>query len=626
MRIHRAIIAKFRQGRNRTMCGIIGYIGSRDCVQIIQSGLSRLAYRGYDSAGIAVCCEGAIDLRRAHGKLENLINRLVHEPLRGHTGIGHTRWATHGRPSESNAHPHCYGKFAIVHNGIIENFLELRQELTARGHVFSSETDTEIVAHLISEYYSPETGFGSAVRRALGRVRGSYAIVAICSDCPDEMIAARLQSPLLVALGEGENFAASDIAAVLAHTRRFIFLEDGDIACIRRDSIEITDLSGTRCDRPVKEVSWDISAAEKQGYPHYMLKEIYEQPQKITDTFRGRMLEDEGEVNLDASISSLRLETCSRLQIVACGTSYHAGLLGKYVIEKLARIPVDVDVASEYRYRAPLISSQDGFIAISQSGETADTYACLKIAREHGAKILSICNVMDSTIPRASDATFYTRADPEIGVASTKAFTTQLASLVLLAIYLGRQKQTLERERARELLQSLRRVPQEMEKILEHSEEVRCVAQRLLRASSFLYLGRNVHYPIALEGALKLKEISYIHAEAYPSGEMKHGPIALIDEKLPVVVIAPKNSTYEKTLSNLQEVRARGGRIISVVSEGDDMLARVSEHAFVIPESDELVQPFFSVLYLQLLSYHIADLLGNDVDQPRNLAKSVTVE
>lgn len=608
------------------MCGIIGYIGSRDCVQIIQSGLSRLAYRGYDSAGIAVCCDGAIDLRRAHGKLENLINRLVHEPMRGHTGIGHTRWATHGRPSESNAHPHCYGKFAIVHNGIIENFLELRQELTARGHVFSSETDTEIVAHLISEYYTPETGFGGAVRRALGRVRGSYAIVAICSDCPDEIIAARLQSPLLVALGDGENFAASDIAAVLAYTRRFVFLEDGDIASIRRDRVDITDLSGAHCERPVKEVSWDISAAEKQGYPHYMLKEIYEQPQKITDTFRGRMLEDEGEVNLDASISSLRLETCSRLQIVACGTSYHAGLLGKYVIEKLARIPVDVDVASEYRYRDPLISPQDGFIAISQSGETADTYACLKIAREHGAKILSICNVMDSTIPRASDATFYTRADPEIGVASTKAFTTQLASLVLLAIYLGRQKQTLDRDRARELLQALRHVPQEMEKILEHSDEVRSVAQRLLRASSFLYLGRNVHYPIALEGALKLKEISYIHAEAYPSGEMKHGPIALIDEKLPVVVIAPKNSTYEKTLSNLQEVRARGGRIISVVSEGDDMLARVSEHAFVIPASDELVQPFFSVLYLQLLSYHIADLLGNDVDQPRNLAKSVTVE
>ncbi len=608
------------------MCGIIGYTGSRDCVQIIQAGLSRLAYRGYDSAGIAVCHEGDIDLRRAHGKLENLINRLAVEPMRGHTGIGHTRWATHGRPSESNAHPHRYGRFAIVHNGIIENFLELRQELTARGHVFASETDTEIVAHLISEYYESEKDFRSAVRCALRRVRGSYALVVICADCPDEMIAARLQSPLLVALGDGENFAASDIAAVLAYSRRFVFLEDGDIAHIQKDSVDIIDHAGNPCSRPVKEVEWDISSAEKQGYSHYMLKEIYEQPQKITDTFRGRFLEDEGVVNLDESIEKLGLEQCAHIQIVACGTSYHAGLIGKYVIEKLAKIPVMVDVASEYRYRDPIIGPKDGFIAISQSGETADTYACLKIAREHGAKILSICNVMDSTIPRASDATFYTRADPEIGVASTKAFTTQLASLVLLAIYLGRRTNQLDADRARILLKSLRSVPQQMEKILEDTNAVRAVAQKLLRANSFLYLGRNVHYPIALEGALKLKEITYIHAEAYPSGEMKHGPIALIDDRLPVVVIAPKNSTYEKTLSNLQEVRARGGRIISVVTEGDDMLARVSEHAFFIPESDEIVQPFFSVLYLQLLAYHLADLLGNDVDQPRNLAKSVTVE
>ncbi|MBQ9815968.1 MAG: glutamine--fructose-6-phosphate transaminase (isomerizing) [Proteobacteria bacterium] len=608
------------------MCGIIGYTGNRDCVQIIQSGLGRLAYRGYDSAGIAVCSNGDIDLRRSHGKLENLIARLTREPLRGHTGIGHTRWATHGRPSESNAHPHRYGKFAIVHNGIIENFLELRQELIARGHEFSSETDTEIVAHLISEYYTPDTGFAGAVRAALRRVRGSYAIVAICADFPDEIVAARLQSPLLIALGDGENFAASDIAAVLAHSRRIIFLEDGDIAHIKADTVEIQDITGQPVQRPVKTVQWDISAAEKQGYPHYMLKEIFEQPQKITDTFRGRILEDEGQINLDEKTANLEFEKCSRIQIVACGTSYHAGLLGKYIIEKLARIPVDVDVASEYRYRNPIITPQDGFIAISQSGETADTYACLKIARERGSKILSICNVMDSTIPRASDATFYTRADPEIGVASTKAFTTQLASLMLLAIHFARRRQTITAGDARQLLNALRSVPHHMETILETSDSVRSVAQKLLRASSFLYLGRNVHYPIALEGALKLKEISYIHAEAYPSGEMKHGPIALIDEKLPVVVIAPKNATYEKTLSNLQEVKARGGRIISIVSEGDDMLPRVSEHAFVIPDCEEIVQPFLSVLYLQLLAYHIADLLGNDVDQPRNLAKSVTVE
>lgn len=608
------------------MCGIIGYTGCRDCVQIIQSGLARLAYRGYDSAGIAVCSSGDIDLRRAHGKLENLIERLKREPLRGNTGIGHTRWATHGRPSESNAHPHLYGRFAIVHNGIIENYLELRQELTARGHVFASETDTEIVAHLLAEYYTPKTGFVTAVRTALKRVRGSYGLVAVCADYPDEIVAARLQSPLLIALGDGENFVASDIAAVLAHSRQFIFLEDGDIAHLTAHSVELTNLDGMPVSRPVKEVQWDISSAEKQGYPYYMLKEIFEQPQKITDTFRGRILENEAQVNLDDSITALAFEHCARIQIVACGTSYHAGLLGKYLIEKFARIPVDVDVASEYRYREPIIGSKDGFIAISQSGETADTYACLKIAREHGAKILSICNVMDSTIPRASDATFYTRADPEIGVASTKAFTTQLASLILLAIHFGIRRQTLLPDRARSLLNALRCVPQQMEAILEHSSDVQKVAKKLLRANSFLYLGRNVHYPIALEGALKLKEISYIHAEAYPSGEMKHGPIALIDDRLPVVVIAPKNSTYEKTLSNLQEVRARGGRIISIVTEGDDMLARVSEHAFFIPECEEMVQPFFSVLYLQLLAYHIAELLGNDVDQPRNLAKSVTVE
>ena len=608
------------------MCGIIGYIGNRECVQIIQSGLSRLAYRGYDSAGIAVCHEGDIDLRRAHGKLENLISRLSLEPMRGHTGIGHTRWATHGKPSESNAHPHRYGRFAIVHNGIIENFLELRHELTQNGHVFASETDTEIVAHLISQSYDSGMSFRDAVQSALLRVRGSYAIVAICADHPDQIIVARQQSPLLLAVGDGEMFAASDIAAVLAYSRNFIFLEDGDIACLTAKNVTITDLHGKPCQRGIKTIEWDISAAEKQGYPHYMLKEIYEQPQKLTDTFRGRILADTGEVNLDADIAALGLENCQRLQIVACGTSYHAGLLGKYVIEKLARVPVDVDVASEYRYRDPIIGLNDGFIAISQSGETADTYACLKIARQRGAKILSICNVMDSTIPRASDATFYTRADPEIGVASTKAFTTQFASLILLAIHIARRRQTLDIGRAREILNALRAIPKQMEAILTHADDVRAAAPRLLRANSFLYLGRNVHYPIALEGALKLKEITYIHAEAYPSGEMKHGPIALIDDRLPVIVIAPQNSTYEKTLSNLQEVKARGGRIISIVTEGDDMLTRVSEHAFAIPKCDELVQPFLCVLYLQLLAYNVADMLGNDVDQPRNLAKSVTVE
>lgn len=608
------------------MCGIIGCVGAGDCVGKIQSGLARLAYRGYDSAGIAVCHDGGIDLRREHGKLQNLNLRLVREPLSGSTGIGHTRWATHGRPSESNAHPHKYGKFAIVHNGIIENFLELRQELAAKGHVFSSETDTEIVAHLISDNYESGLSFVDSVRHALMRVRGSYALVALCADCPKELVAARLQSPLLIALGKDEMFAASDIAAVLEYTRRFVFLEDGDIAHLTPDHLDIVQLDAKPVTREIRTVEWDISMAEKQGYPYYMLKEIFEQPQKITDTFRGRILEEEALVNLDDSIEALELEKCERLQIVACGTSYHAGLLGKYVIENLARIPVDVDVASEYRYRNPIIGTGDGFIAISQSGETADTYACVKMARERGARILSICNVMDSSIPRASDATFYTRADPEIGVASTKAFTTQLASLELLAIHLARKKQTLSSERTRDLLNALRSIPQYMEDILDKSDQVRKAAHKFLRAGSFLYLGRHVNYPIALEGALKLKEISYIHAEAYPSGEMKHGPIALIDDRLPVVVIAPNNSMYEKTLSNLQEVRARGGRIISIVTEGDRMIHELSEFCFEIPDCDELVQPFLSVLYLQLLAYHIADLLGNDVDQPRNLAKSVTVE
>ena len=608
------------------MCGITGCVSTQDCVPLMIEALGRLAYRGYDSAGVAVCGADGITLRRAHGKLENLIALLAEQPIAGRTGIGHTRWATHGRPSESNAHPQVYGKIAIVHNGIIENFMELRAELEAEGHVFSSETDTEIVAHLISDAYAACADFPRAVRRALDRVHGSYAIVAVCSDVPEEIVAARLQSPLLIGLGDDMQFATSDISAVLPYTRRFIFMEDGDMAILRHDGVTLFDPEGRPVVREIGTVEWDIRAAEKQGYPHYMLKEIFEQPMKITDTFRGRLLSESAEVNLDAPVSALGLEDVRRLQIVACGTSYHAGLLGKYMIEKMARLPVEVDVASEYRYREPILQAGDGLIVISQSGETADTYACVRLARAAGAKILAISNVMDSSIARASDAAFYTRADPEIGVASTKAFTTQVASLALLAIHLGRKRRVLDAERARTCLEALRRVPSEMEVMLETSERVRKTAQKLLRANSFLYLGRNVHYPIALEGALKLKEITYIHAEAYPSGDMKHGPIALIDDRLPVIVIAPKNSTYEKTLSNLQEVRARGGRIISIVSQGDEAISRLSEASFTIPDCDEFVQPLYSVLYLQLLAYHIADLLGHDVDHPRNLAKSVTVE
>lgn len=608
------------------MCGIIGYTGHREAVPIIQAGLGRLAYRGYDSAGIAVCANGKIDCRRAHGKLENLIEKLTRDPISGSTGIGHTRWATHGRPSESNAHPHCYGQFSIVHNGIIENFTQLRAALKERSHVFDSETDTEIVAHLIQDAYDISHDFLTAVRDALQLVRGSYALVVVCADAPDQIVAARCQSPLILAKAENESFAASDITAVLAYTRQVAFLEDGDIARLTPDSIDIFNSNLLPVKRPVKTVQWDVAAAEKQGYPHYMLKEIEEQPQKITDTLRGRILEDEVSVNLDESIEKLQLENASAIQIVACGTSYHAGLVAKFYFEKYARIPTRVDVASEYRYADAILSPNDLFIAISQSGETADTYACVKLARRCGARILAICNVIDSTIPRASDAAFYTRADPEIGVASTKAFTTQLVSLMLHAIYLGRKRNVLPQDEARRALHALRTLPKLMEDTLSRMRDIPNAAQKLLRANSFLYLGRNTLYPIASEGALKLKELTYIHAEAYPAGEMKHGPIALIDDRLPVVVVAPQNKTYEKTLSNLQEVKARGGRIFSIVTEGDDAVARISEHAFAIPPCDEIVQPLLCVLPLQLLAYHIANMLGNDVDQPRNLAKSVTVE
>lgn len=611
------------------MCGIVAYSGFRESVPIILSGLERLSYRGYDSSGLATVKDDKIVLRREHGKLENLTQSLADDPILGCTGIGHTRWATHGRPSIKNAHPHCHGKIALVHNGIIENYLPLREALEARGRVFYSETDTEVMAHLLSDAYEETGDLKLAMRRAVSQVTGAYALAAIAADSPDKIVVARLHSPLLVALGEGENFAASDISAVLEHTRRFIFLEDGDFAELSPETVVIFDSEGRIQERPIKMIEWDITTAEKRGYPHFMLKEIYEQPEKIADTLRGRITcngDGVSCVKLDPEVEAMGLESAKRIQIVACGTSYYAGLLAKYVIEKFARIPVDVEVASEYRYRDPILGPDDVFIAISQSGETADTYACLKLARLRGAKILSICNVMDATIPRASDATFYTRADAEIGVCSTKAFTTQVATLLLLAIYLGQKRDTLAKDDAQRQIKALKSAPEEMAKILDNASHVRETAKVLLRSNSFLFLGRNIHYPIALEGALKLKELTYIHAEAYPAGEMKHGPIALIDEKLPVIAIAPQSEHYEKTLSNLQEVKARGGRIIAILTEGDQRLADISEHSFAIPPCDLIVQPFYCVAYLQLLAYHIADLLGNDVDQPRNLAKSVTVE
>ncbi|MDX9723187.1 MAG: glutamine--fructose-6-phosphate transaminase (isomerizing) [Myxococcota bacterium] len=609
------------------MCGIIGYVGREDCSQVLIDALRRLEYRGYDSAGVAIWSGQGLELRRAQGKLSNLERALLAQPAEGHLGIGHTRWATHGRPSEVNAHPHRFGPIALVHNGIIENYLSLREELSARGHVFESQTDTEIAAHLIGEAVSAGSSLLEAVHGALDRIRGSYALVVLSAHEPDRLVAARNQSPLVLAVGRGAAYAASDIPALLPYSRDVIFLEDGETALLDAEGVQLYDAERQPIHRALRRVLWDPISAEKQGFKHFMLKEIHEQPARLIDTLRGRVELEAAEVGLegaeppDALVSGLE-----KVFLVACGTSYHAALVGKFLIEQLARVPTEVDLASEFRYRQPLVNEKQIFVPISQSGETADTLAALSLAKEGGAHVLSICNVVDSSIARASHGTLYTRADLEIGVASTKAFSTQLASLLLLAVWLGRRRGTLDAERARELLEGLRHVPAQLETIFERSAEIRELAARHMHAKSFLFLGRGVHYPIALEGALKLKEISYIHAEGYPAGEMKHGPIALIDEELPVVIIALRNPTYEKVISNLEEVRARGAKVIAVVEEGDVELAKRCDAVIEVPHAGEHLQPLLSVVPLQLLAYHVADLKGTDVDQPRNLAKSVTVE
>jgi len=605
----------------------MAYVGEQECAEILLEGLQKLEYRGYDSAGVAIWDGQRIELRRCEGKLVNLRRSVAAEPILGSLGIGHTRWATHGRPSEQNAHPHTWGGISLVHNGIIENYVALKQELSARGHDFSSETDTEIAAHLIGASVQSGHDLHTAVRLATKRMEGSYALVVISEDEPDRIVAARQQSPLVVAIGNGETFAASDIPAILAHTRDVIFLEDGETAVLTAQSVQLFDADGLAFERPTKHVLWDPISAEKQGFKHFMLKEIFEQPDKLVDTLRGRISLDRGDIALDgAEPPKAILDALKRVVLVACGTSYHAALVGKTLIEQLARIPVEVDLASEFRYRDPLIGAGDLFVPISQSGETADTLAALKMAHSRGAHVLAVCNVVDSSIPRISDGTLYTHAGPEIGVASTKAFTTQLASMMLLAVYLGRRKGTLDPARARMLLEDLRTIPTQIEKLLEASDAVREIAKHFIHARSFLYLGRGVNYPIALEGALKLKEISYIHAEGYAAGEMKHGPIALIDENMPVVVIAPKSETYEKVFSNLEEVRARGGKVLAVATEGDLKIARFADHVMTIPAAPDYLQPLLTIIPLQLLAYHIADMKGTDIDQPRNLAKSVTVE
>jgi len=620
------------------MCGIVGYIGPKKVVPVIIEGLRKLEYRGYDSAGIAVVnAAGKMDIRRAPGKLRNLEEAIHKAPLDGTYGIGHTRWATHGRPTEENAHPHrdCTGQYVVVHNGIIENYLELKEKLQKVGHKFVTETDTEIVAHLVEEY-AKTLPFEEAVRCTLKDLRGIYSLVFLSAKDPQKLIAARIGPPSVIGLGDGEYFVASDIPALLEHTREIFFLADGDIAILSRDGVRVTDLDGKPVSRPSHHVAWDPIMAEKGGYKHFMQKEIFEQPRAVRDTILNRISQDTGKVFLDEmQITDQAFRAFEKVRIVACGTSWHAAHAGKFMIEKLARIPVEVDYGSEFRYRDPILDSKTLTVCISQSGETADTLAAQREAKQKGSPTLAICNVMGSMVTREAAGTLLTHAGPEIGVASTKAFTSQLASLVLLASYLGQIRGKLSPEAARHLMLEFTRIPHKIETILQADETgfYENLARQLFRHTDFLYLGRGVHYPIALEGALKLKEISYIHAEGYPSGEMKHGPNALIDENLPVVVLATRDDSdpasltlYEKSVSNIKEVKARDGIVISVVTQGDHLAREASDHIIELPPAPELLATMLEIVPLQLLAYHIAIRRGCDVDQPRNLAKSVTVE
>ena len=609
------------------MCGIVGYIGPDKAADILLDGLRRLEYRGYDSAGMAILDGGSLHLRRSVGKISELDSVLSREPAEGSLGIGHTRWATHGKPSEENAHPHrdCSGRLVIVHNGIIENYRSLKEGLVERGHTMASETDTEVIAHIIEENY--DGNLYEAVLASLALIEGVYALVALHADEPDKLVAARNGPPLVVGLGSGEMFVASDIPAVLHRTREFVYLDDGEVGVVTSDAVTITDRTGEKVDHQPVTISWDPVTAEKGGYKHFMHKEIHEQPQALADTMRARFFEDEGRVSLDdLDLSDEFVNDIDRCVIVACGTSWHAGLVGQFLIEELAGIPTTVDYGSEFRYRDPIVDSRSLALAITQSGETADTLAAIRECREKGARILSICNVLGSMVTRESDGVVYTHAGPEIGVASTKAFTTQLTCLVLLALFLGRRRGIIDPSRSWQIIDHLMAIPHQVETILAQEAVIEELASRFYGFDNFLYLGRGVHYPIALEGALKLKEISYIHAEGYPAGEMKHGPIALIDETMPVLFLAPRDSVYEKVLTNLEEVKARGGVVITVTDQSEGILLEKSDHLITIPQTDPLLTPILSTVPLQLFAYHIAVLRGTDVDQPRNLAKSVTVE
>jgi glutamine---fructose-6-phosphate transaminase (isomerizing) len=617
------------------MCGIVGYIGSREVTPLLIEGLKRMEYRGYDSAGVAVLLDGKIQVRKEAGKIAELEKSLAEEPVLGHYGIGHTRWATHGPPNDRNAHPHMTedGEFALVHNGIIENAGTLRKMLQERGHTFTSETDTEVLVHLIEEVYEGGEGRAGeslerAVESALSQVEGTYGIAVVSTRDPEKIVAARLGSPLLIGVGTGgETFVASDAAAVIAQTRDVVYLDDGDMATITRDGYVVHRRGHGPVARPVNRVDWDLTEVERGGYPHFMLKEIMEQPETLRETMRGRLMEEEGRVKL-GGLEGMdeELRDAQRVIILGCGTSWHSGLIGEYMLEDIARIPTDVEYASEFRYRRPVVEPKTIAIAISQSGETADTLWAMREAKQQGATCLGIVNAVGSTIARETDAGVYLHAKPEIGVASTKAFTSQVEVLAMLTVHLGRLRGTLPASRGREIVRALGRLPEQVAQILEMEPAIKQLAEEYKDHSNFLYLGRGYNFPAALEGALKLKEISYIHAEGYPAAEMKHGPIALIDENMPVVVIAPKDAVYEKIKSNIEEVKARKGSVIAVITEGDNELLAFADHVIQIPRTHDALTPILATVPLQLLAYHIAVMRGCDVDQPRNLAKSVTVE
>ena len=611
------------------MCGIVGYIGDKRVVPILLDGLKRLEYRGYDSAGLAVIDQGKMVIRRSVGKIKELENQVWGTNLTGTIGLGHTRWATHGRPTEENAHPHtdCTGDVVVVHNGIIENYLALKEKLLAEGHLFSSETDTEVLAHLIEKYLAEDPDIEIATRRALNDVTGAYAIGVLWRGDPNRLVGAKCASPLVVGLGEGDFFFASDVPAILNHTRNVLFLDEQEMVVMSRDGVQVTTLQGEPVQRPVEKVLWSPILAEKGGYKHFMLKEIYEQPRSVRDTIRGRFSEESGQIFFEGmeALDEV-LPQVERVSLIACGTAWHAALVGKFLIESLCRVPVDVDYSSEFRYRDPVTDAKTLVMAISQSGETLDTLAGIKEARARGCPTFAVCNVVGSSITREVDGVLYTHAGPEIGVAASKTFTAQLAALYLFALYVGSKRGTLDAARIRELLGDLVRLPQQIEAALHLDAECERLGHLFHAKPDFLYLGRGINYPIALEGALKLKEISYIHAEGYPAGEMKHGPIALITEEMPVVILAPKDRVREKILGNIQEVKARDGIVIAVCSEGDAELPGKVDHSLVVPRTSPLLMPVLLAIPMQLLAYHMAVRKGCDVDQPRNLAKSVTVE